>query len=320
MARAFRHDVPRVRWFIEPPMADETLESVLERAYQAYHGISLAREGWLVDFCRPGLPAGAWDSRAMVRVAHALGVSARRLRATAVPDGPAFLAPTHRRAFCRACWVHDDRVGRPRHFRRAWAGALTLRCFDHDEPLRVAPALRGPLADVPVSLDPPVLGHRERDIIDMVDAFAQTLDRCLHQGAPWPSDWRLDALRARNALGRCVSNLLLNPAHAPFQWAWLGEGSGLVGETPMRTLTTTRGSVWDSFRHIDAPAARRAALWLVAWIVLPDAPDALRPAGLEEHLFRQDPAHMAREEARSAGRRLSRLRQALSRESIAWRL
>jgi hypothetical protein len=52
---------------------------------------------------------------------------------------------------------------------------------------------------------------------------------------------------------------------------------------------------------------------------MPDPPDDVRPVGLGEHLFRQDPAYMASEDPRSAGLRLTCLRDALSRESIAWR-
>jgi hypothetical protein len=319
MTRAYLRESSQVRWFIDPPMNDETIDSVFERAYHQYKGIALAREGWLVEFCRPQPAAGLpMTSRNIMRVARALGVRPTRLLRTIVPDRPDMLAPGHRRAFCRACWVEDDRADRPRYFRRSWAKALCLRCAIHGEPLRVAPRPQYPVTDIPLPLDGPIFAAQERAVINMTDCFADQLHASLFDAAAWPAQWHLDALRARNLLGRCVSNLLLDPAPCPAHWVWLGGQNDPVCQFRTRPAASTRGSIWEAFRQLDSPASRRAALWMVAWVVMPGLPSELRPQGIKEHLFGQDPAHMAREETRSAGRRMMRIRTALAREGLAW--
>lgn len=319
MTRANLRSAPRVRWYIDPPMPDETLESICERAYHQYKGIWLAREGWLVDFCRNGA-GGAMprNSITTLRLARALGVRAPRMHAAMLADAPWRLAPAARRAYCRACWVEDDRHARPRYFRRDWAGALTLHCAVHGEPLRLAAAPLKSLADIAVALDAPALAPRERRVLALVDTFAQQLYRSVFRGAPWPASWAMGPLQARNLVGRCISNLLLDPAPAPAHWVWFGESAQTLCHDPRHALPPTRASPWEAFRQAASPAARRAALWQVAWWVLPDRAAALRPDGLAEHLINEDPAAMARESPRSAGRRMRRLRTALAKEFAGW--
>lgn len=321
MARFSTKHAPTVRWHIEPPMPQETFESVCERAYHRYKGISLAREGWLVDFCRmPGREGMSRGARSTLRLARALGVHPSRMHATMLLDAPHRLTPAARRAYCRACWVEDDRHARPRYFRRDWAGALTVSCAVHHEPLSLAAAPQKTLEDVPIALDARTLATHERRVLAMIDRFAAQLEASVFHAAPWPDDWAMDALRSRNLVARCVSNLLLNPAPAPSRWAWLGEGGEPLCHDPRTFLAPTRASPWEAYRQIASPATRRAALWQVAWRVVPGREPELRPRGLGEHLVREDPATMARESNHSVGRRMRRLRDAFAREANGWRL
>lgn len=318
MARAYLR--PAIRWMIEHPFADESIESVFERAHHAYKGVALAREGWLVEMCCDlGMRSGTLTSRAVVRIAQALGVRPTDLHRTILPDAPQLLSPAHRRAYCRACWVEDDRAGHPRYFRRAWAGALVFHCVTHNEPLRAGPRPAQPLADVPLSWDRPVYAAKELQVLTLVNDSADQLGRSLFNGAPWPRSWRLDPLRARNLLGRCVSNLLLHPSPCPAQWVWLSDSKeSSVCEYRFERVGSTRGSVWEAYRQLGSPAARRAAVWLTAWIVVPKLSVNLRPTNVAEHVIGQQTTGIAADRRRAVGRHMRRLRNALELEATAW--
>ena len=321
MARASSRARPNTRWFIERPFADESLESVFERAYHAYKGIALAREGWLVEMCKDlGSRSGGLSSRALVRVANAIGVPPVDLHKAILPDAPHLLSPAHRRAYCRACWIEDDRADRPRYFRRAWARALTFRCATHDEPLRAAPRPMQPLGDIPLPLDRPVYGGEELEVLRLVDSFSEQLAQSLFNAVPWPRMWRLDPIRARNLVGRSVSNLRSVPSPCPAQYAWLGGGPDPVCQYRFRPVDSTRGSVWESYRQLASPASRRAAVWLAAWIVVPELAVDLRPSNLGDQVLNQDVSRIAIAEGQGAGRRMIRLRSAIAREATAWEM
>jgi hypothetical protein len=308
-----------VRWFIEPPWPEETFESICERASQHYLGIALTREGWRVDFCRSpsevGLPG---DTRTTLRLARALGVRALELHATRLPDTPALLAPGARRAYCRGCWVDDDRHGRPRYFRRAWAQALTVRCVVHAEPLLLAAAPVKALAAISLSPDAPTLSEREHRVLSLIETFAAQLSASLFQGAPWPRDWAQGPLQSRNLLAGCVSNLQPTPAPAPSRWIWWASAGPALCQDKRTGLPPTRGSPWEIFRHLASPAARRAALWQVAWLVHPGRMPEIRPDGIGARGDDAFSGTLAYVPTRAARPRRHRVRCAIAREFKGW--
>lgn len=130
----------RERWTIPGPGPDESVASIIERADRYYNG-KLLGLGRVLD-ARPS-SAGKGDDIAPLSlsmtdvwsVAKRIDVPAGKLFAHRVPLGPEWLDPLQRRAFCAGCWAEDDRRGRPRAFRRTWAGIWCLSCPVHGMPL-----------------------------------------------------------------------------------------------------------------------------------------------------------------------------------------
>jgi TniQ len=310
---------PGLRWWVPPPAADESLESVLERTYHAYKGIRLARAGWFADVCSPpGEERRPLRSADIVRLAHLLSISPDRLHRTRVADTPDVLAPAARRAFCRECWMADDAAARPRYFRRAWAGTFTLRCAIHDEPLGWAslPALS--IARIPLTSFASRPTGNAAAVLRLIEHFAQALQASLVDNAAWPTGWRLPALSARTLVARCLINLLREPAPTPVQALWPGPGLQVLCAPGRGLPPTCRRSPWEEVRSAGPPSWRRAALWTAARFVIPDLPVALWPDGMGMSTFQRDRDFVVREPTGSEGRRLRRLRAAFEREMEHW--
>ncbi len=263
-------------WLIPAPAGDETLRSVLQRAADFYE----LRPDALWQSLAEGVDVSGedidWPPDAIIaRLAETLEVTPSRVQRLTLDEGEGWLASGARHAYCPSCWREDDGMGRPRHFRRAWAKVLALHCARHSKPLMLWHPARGHHA--PRAGDDITLAEFLADAVDTqpdvrvalnaIHEVAVRLDRCLYYGAPWPTSWKASPAEARQMLvhvmtpdGPAESTLLsqayTNAALRPF----VHSGPN-VPEAGM-----TQG--WERLRRTRDPATRRMALWLVgSWLV-----------------------------------------------------
>lgn len=262
-----------MRWWISPPAPDETLRSVLERAAAFYH--------WEPERLWQELNSGDLgasgtidqpSSRALIRLGQALGMSAVQLRQHRVPDAAWRLDPAARRAICPICWELPAPDGQPEL--RSWTRVLRTRCPTHDAPLCL-PVSRHHAGTDASKLE--VLTPEDREVLRLIETFGTAVEASLFFGTPWPANWRCDVREARRLLVEVST--------------YTGEGSGhalIANVSPSATLTpfihgwrhllSGEGRRdWEWFRQVVDPAVRRAALWAVAWELVPDLPGHLSP-------------------------------------------
>jgi hypothetical protein len=312
------HAAAPPRWWIAPPMPDESLESVCERAHRHYKGLRLTEEGWLLDGSGARAACLASTVQGLVDIARRLNVPAADLQRTRSVDGPGMLHLTCRRAFCRACWLEDDAAGRDRYRRKAWAGVFALQCDTHNEPLIAAPIVRMTPGEVALSPTLPTYTSRERLVLRAINELAHALDASLFHGAAWSPTWRLPLIPTRNLLGRCVANLSRAHRSCPAQRPRVGpEHHPILHFRGIRRHQTC-GSVWEIYRRIVQPAARRSALWLTWQIVAPRESEKQDARRWTAHFHRQDAEFLAHDDEKTLGRRTQRLRSALAREGQVW--
>ena len=269
------------RWWVSPPGPDESLSSCLARAATLYE--SEASELWSQLHAGAQQPAGTVDDpscSALQRLGLALGVPAPTLRPHRLPDSPALLAPQARMAICPACWDEDDAAGRPRGYRRSWTHVLRTTCPVHHAPLmlprdRLNPDLAAALA-AQAALD-----EQDREILELIERFGAALEASLCENTPWPANWQGSPSSAREWLTRVsfdpgatrgpplIANVSAPPALAGF----------VRGPRHYRELREADG--WEAFRHLVDPCERRAALWVVAWQMMPALPVSYSPGWID---------------------------------------
>jgi|GEM_PF-4813681 len=128
------------RWWIQPPMLDESLRSVLNRAAALYGRTSAQLWASLnSDDPRPTGDVESPSSAALRRMATAIGMPASELLAHRQPDTPWLLAPHARNVCCPMCWDEDRARGEPCSIRRGWNRLLRTTYPQHGCPLRIAP-------------------------------------------------------------------------------------------------------------------------------------------------------------------------------------
>jgi hypothetical protein len=276
------------RWFVPAPGPDETLASVVARA-AAFYGTSESSL-WaglhgedLGDSGTPDHPSPA----ALQRMGLALGVPARSLRDHLLDPGPRWLKRDARRAFCPACWHEDHVAGRPFGYRRAWARVFTTRCAVHYLPLEYAHVLEAANGDwitefvvnqqatAGVATRYPF--GREGELLEWIDGMAQDLDHAFFGGNPWPSTWRLNRSTAEKRLigsfrqqsldsdVLSINRIMVTPALRRFVHA----------RTAL--FASLRSPRWDDFQNLADPGARRAAVWLLGWQLVPNLPEGYCP-------------------------------------------
>jgi len=280
-------DINPQRWWIRPPMPDESLRSVLSRAAAFYESTSI--QLWASLNSEDPRPSGDVESPsclALCRMAIAIGVPAAELLAHTQPDTPWLLAPHARNVFCPMCWDEDRARDDPCSIRRSWNRLFRTVCPQHRCPLRIAPEQWASFA-LSQSLPVPQLSGQEQRILDLIESFGQTLEQSLYFGEPWPDDWRGNPQLARQLLLATSFNVsdvrdfpLINYVQVSSNLAGLVRGSRHQCE-PAPKLR------WDSYREIADPALRRAGLWATAWTLLPNLPEELSPGWLKL------PAHVA---------------------------
>lgn len=269
------------RWWVSPPGPDESLRSLLARVADMYE--SEPGEVWSRLNAGDPQAAGEVDDpscAALHRMGQALGVPGASLQAHRLHETPGLLAPAARTAMCPCCWVEDDAAGRPRSYRRAWAHVLRTVCPVHRVHLVIPRDRRQP--DLAAAqAQQAALTPDDLQILALIDRLGATLESALCEGAPWPCDWQGSAVSARQALVQvsfnpggvrgppvianvCPSPTLASVVHGPLHYRGPGEAAD-----------------WEAFRRIADPCVRRAALWVVAWQVVPELPDIYSPGWVD---------------------------------------
>ena len=274
------------RWWIRPPMPDESLRSVLDRAADLYERPpqciwdSLNR-----DDPKPSGDIEAPSCAALNRMAKAIGTAPSTLFAHRLPDAPWLLAPNARTIYCPLCWGQHRARGEPCATRRSWCRLLRTRCPDHCCPLRLAPERWATQTRCPL-LELPTFTELERRVLDLIESFGGILERSLYCGAGWPSSLKGDPHTARLLL-LAVSFNLNKVRDCPWTKCVYTTGNlesfvrgPLHQEEPVTELR------WESFREIADPAIRRAGLWVTGWELMRERPLDLSPGcgNLPQHI------------------------------------
>jgi hypothetical protein len=258
-----------VRWWVAPPGPDESLGSLVARAAAFFEGES----GWLWTNLLEGRTDIDMDdppAAVLVRLARATGIAARQLQGHRLADAPGLLARGARSAYCPVCWAEQG--GEVPSQRRSWMGCFRTVCEVHRAPLL---AWRPHQRAIPLQL--PAFDPTDRDILDLIDKFGRTLEGSLLCGEPWPEAWKGDAMAARTMLLRVCFNYDAEAHFAPVSDVVATRTLRPYIHGPIRIIASKKRVHWDDFRRIADPVVRRAALWLVAWRVMPGLEDRFRP-------------------------------------------
>lgn len=274
------------RWWIRPPMPDESLRSVLSRAAALYE----RHPQHIWDSLNEDDPEPAGDVEspscaALNRMATAIGTAPSTLFAHRLPDAPWLLATKARTIYCPICWSQYLARGEPCAIRRNWCRLLHTRCPDHCCPLRLAPEQWATRTRPPV-LELPNFTGLERRILDLIESFGAILEDSLYHGAAWPSYLKGDPQTARLLL-LAVSFNLNQVRDCPLTKCVYTTGNleNFV-RGPLQRQEPVTELRWKSFREIADPAIRRAGLWATGWELMRERPRELSPgwSKLPQHI------------------------------------
>lgn len=274
--------VDQAHWWIPAPGEDELLRSVLGRAAALFecspHKLwaSLNEED-----NRPSKDIDSPSPAALLRLAHALGIPAMALAAHRLPEALWRLVPEARRCYCPACWNENLRAGRPRTLRRAWTHVLRTKCAMHGHPLILAPDT---WATTTSRYEHPIasFSQDEQNVMDLIESFGTALEGSLYFGAPWPKDWHGTPQIARSLLGAVSFNLGTERDFPPIRNVDAHGALAAFICSTRHLQEPFRGDTWAAFRAIVNPGVRRAALWAVAWVLVPDLPSSLSPGWFKD--------------------------------------
>jgi len=275
---------PSISWWIPGPGCDESLRSIVERADRFYPGVHEEWCDWLYRHATllPERQCGLDDlpARAICRLARQIGVEPKSLYSHRLNDSPYLLSESERRAYCPACWLSDDRAGRPRSFRRGRAGVFTLNCPTHGLPVFWGHPLSANFPHMVGSKAEPPSDLLSQRILRLIEKFAHGMEGALVSGQPWPLAWRGSVHSARALLIRCVANLGRVNEHVPI--AYISTPPELLSfiASPRRRIEPLQHSPWESVRTMGPPSWRRAAFWMTAWYVIPNLTPDCKPEGL----------------------------------------
>ncbi len=265
------------RWWIRPPMRDESLRSVLNRAAAFYECTSF--QVWASLNSDDPRPVGDVESpsgAALHRMAAAIGMPASDLLAHRLPDAPWLLEPHARNIYCPMCWDEDSVRGEPCSIRRAWTWLLRTTCPQHGCPLRIAPEQWARFTRFH-SLPAPQFSEQERRILHLIESFGQALEQSLYFGRPWPDDWRGNPQVARQLLLAVSFNVRKIRDFPLINYVQVSSNLTSLIRGPLHQYEPVRKLRWDSYREIADPALRRASLWATAWTLLPNLSTDLSP-------------------------------------------
>lgn len=265
------------RWWIQPPMPDETLRSVVNRAAALYECPSTRLWEYL-NWGDPQ-PYEVIDSpslHVLRRMASAIGVHPSELSARRLPNAPWVLAPEADEVYCPLCWADDRDRGEPLWFRRDWRRVLRTRCRVHGFPLLLCPEQRTSWSHVR-ELQLPDLPTCEQQILELIASFGESLERSLYEGAPWPSNLHGNPHAARQLLIAAsfnmneVRDIPLTKCIQP------SDNLAMYVRGPSHLQEPVKKLRWEKYRKIADPSIRRAGLWIAAWALMRERPDELSP-------------------------------------------
>lgn len=272
-----RAEATNQRWWIRPPMPDESLRSVLSRAAALYEcSPEKIWERLNSDDKKPSGDIESPSCSALRRMATAIGIPSSHLLVHRQPDAPWLLAPHSRNVYCPMCWNEDRAKRAPFFIRRGWNGVFRTTCPNHGCPLRLAPAQWAASLLTP-SFQPPVFTQQEQQVLSLIESFGDALERSLYSGDPWPSRWRGSPQIARQLLLAVSFNV--NEARDFPLTKCIHVSGNLTGfiRGPLHQQDPVKKLRWDLFRGLADPALRRAGLWATAWALMPERPNHLSP-------------------------------------------
>lgn len=267
----------RQRWWIRPPMPDETLRSIIKRAAALYE--CPPKRLWECLNWDDPQPYGGIDSpalRVLRRMAIAMGLPPSDLSAQRLPDAPWLLAPQADEVYCPLCWTDDRRRGDPLWFRRGWRRVLRTRCAVHGFPLLLCPEQWTSWPQVREFQLPDLTAHEQR-ILELIASFGESLERSLYEGAPWPANLAGNPHAARQLL-IAVSFNMNKVRDIPLTKCIQTSGNlAMYVHGPSHRQEPVKKLRWDGYREIADPAIRRAGLWIAAWELMRERSDELSP-------------------------------------------
>ena len=159
----------------------------------------------------------------------------------------------------------------PCSIRRGWNRVLRTTCPDHGCPLRLAPE-QWATSSLSHPFQPPAFTQQEQQILDLIEAFGEALERSLYFGDPWPSEWRGNPQTARQLLLAVSFNV--NEVRDFPLTKYVQVSGNLKGfiRGPLHQQEPYKKLRWDAFRGVADPALRRAGLWATAWALMPERP------------------------------------------------
>jgi hypothetical protein len=271
------------RWPIASLAKDETLQSLTERAARFYE---CSPERLWAATNDDDVSVGAPDdptAPALARLAHAVGMRPIDLLPARIPDGPGWLTPTARHAYCPYCWQEDLQAGRPCHYRVHWARVLTVACHEHGSPLLYwrphrddddAGYVSQELSVCIMALESLAADAAYKEALSAIYRFAADLDGALFGGKPRPRKWIAPAGQIRRLMERVLveEDVRGAPWSMTIPHRWRG-----VVHLGRHAVIASGDEAFEPLRHAHDPGMRRAALWLAASQFDPGCPEAMRP-------------------------------------------
>ncbi|WP_425491203.1 TniQ family protein [Luteimonas fraxinea] len=269
------------RWWIQPPMPDESLRSVLSRVAALYE--CSPKQLWESLNQDDRRSPGDVDSPScfgLRRMAAAIGMPAAELLPHRQPDAAWLLAPHARNVFCPTCWNEARARGEPFSIRRDWNRVLRTRCRNHGSLLQLAPANWATWSPSQ-PFQSPAYTLQEQQILELIGSFEEALEQSLYFGSPWPGNLRGNPQIARQLLLAVSFNLNeLRDFPLTSQIQVRGNLIGFI-RGPLHQQDPVKKLRWDAFRDLSDPAIRRAGLWVAGWTLTPECPGELSPGILD---------------------------------------
>lgn len=259
----------RMVFHIDFPQPEETLRSVLERAGQL---LDLpAEELWHQLNEEATEPPGDVDDpscAALGRLAHALGCTPCEVARHRLPDHAMLLMPEARRSKCPLCVTETEAGACHSIARQAWSSVLATHCDVHGTPLVMShPLIETPMRQYGAAMN--TLSVDDVAILELIGRFARELGGACVEGSSWPYAPTCSVADVKTLLVEMVT--VTGKRSLPASVASVTAPTSLrpFVHGPLHWCNPVRRRDWEHFRQIADPSIRRAALWAVAWLVVP---------------------------------------------------
>ena len=280
-----------IRWWVTPPRPGETLTSMAQRAATLYHVSPETLWQQLgAGSTTPMGPLDAPSTQGLRRLGQAIGLPPKALVPARLADVPWRLAPQARLAVCPHCADEEAAAGAPPIYRADWTRVLTPVCHRHGTCLRLMSACARSRPNEIGASDPDALSESSQTVLALINNFGKVLEGALYFGRPWPSHWRASPALARTWMLRAALPSGDEPEVVPSHNVASNGALAAWVRGPLRGLSPVHGDAWEAFRSITDPAQRRAALWISAWLTIPDLPENVSPGWEDWNALKLTPA------------------------------